>query len=333
MSWRTTVLDAVSEALRLHQRLGSQEKAQEVGGGVDVFGAILEQSVPLIFRPLDNLLGAYVTKPFAGIIVTTERSLAVQRFTASHELGHLTLGHSGSMDDASILDRSPFGRTRYSAVEAAADAFASSFLAPEWLLEIHAIRQGWSANSFTDPRTVYQLSLRIGASYQAACHALARYNAIGPAKLTELLSVPPKKIKQDLLVGHPQTDWHRDVWLLTERDQGTLIQGGPRDVFLIRLKEDSGAGYLWDIDELRVAGFSIVADEVSIPAGSDEIGGPIDRIFVARSESEAAGKLDLRQVRPWEISSGDVAHFTVSYDLFGKESGLPRAQRARVAAA
>jgi hypothetical protein len=333
MSWRTTILDAVSEALRLHRHLGSQEKVEKAGGGVDIFGAIIERSVPLIFRPLDHLLGAYVPKPFAGIIVTTERSLAVQRFTASHELGHLTLGHGGSVDDATILDRSPFGGTRYSVAEAAADAFASSFLAPEWLLEFHAIRQGWDADSFTNPRTVYQLSLRIGASYQATCHALGRYNVITRAKLGDLLSIPPRKIKQELLVGHPQPDWHRDVWVLSERDQGMLVQGGPTDVFLIRLKEDSGAGYLWNVEDVRAAGFSIVADEVSIRDGYEEIGGSVERLLVARSESEAAGKLDVRQVRPWETRSTDVAHFSVNYDLFGRENGLPRAQRVGEAAA
>lgn len=96
MTWRTEILDAVGQALRLHQRLNSQQKVQSVGGGIDIFEAIIEHSVPLIFRPLDHLLGAYVPEPVAGIIITTERRLAIQRYTAAHELGHLILGHRGS---------------------------------------------------------------------------------------------------------------------------------------------------------------------------------------------------------------------------------------------
>lgn len=83
MSKRDILLDAISEAGRLHQEMQSQQLVETRGGGVDVFGAILQLSVPLVFRPLDKLLGAFVPRPSAGIIVTTQRSLAVQRFTAS----------------------------------------------------------------------------------------------------------------------------------------------------------------------------------------------------------------------------------------------------------
>jgi predicted secreted protein len=333
MSWRSAVLEAVGEALRLHQHLENEQQTRIVGGGVDVFGAILRQSVPLVFRPLDHLLGAYVPKPSAGIMITTERSLPIQRFTAAHELGHLVLGHSGSLDDASILDRSPFSGPHYDAAEAAADAFASSFLIPEWLLEIHAERQGWNADSFTHQHTVYQLSLRIGASYKATCHALRRYNVITQQEFAALNRVAPKTIKRALLGTYQLSDWHPDVWVLTERDEGLLIQGGPKDIFRICLKEHSGSGYLWNIDELQKAGFALVRNELIIPNESEEIGGPADRILLASSQSEIAGKLDLKQVRPWEHSSVDAIHFTVSYDLFGKENGLPRSQREGMAAA
>lgn len=41
-------------------------------------------------------------------MVTTERSLHIQRFTAAHELGHVILEHRGSMD-REILERGAFG--------------------------------------------------------------------------------------------------------------------------------------------------------------------------------------------------------------------------------
>jgi Zn-dependent peptidase ImmA (M78 family) len=331
VSRRDILLDAISEAGRLHQAAHSRELVEARGGGIDVFGSILQLSVPLLFRPLDRLLGAFVPQPSAGIIITTERSLAIQRFTAAHELGHFKLGHGGSFDDESILNRSPFGASRYSTTEAAADAFAASFLIPMWLLEVHARRQGWNADSLRDPVHIYQLSLRIGASYEAACRSLERYNLISGGLLEKHLAVSPKKIKQHLLGNHPLKTWYPDVWVLTEKDQGALIQGGPNDVFLVRLKEHSGSGYLWNADQLKDAGFTIVSDERQVTDHTEGIGGDVDRVLLAASQFEAAGQLDLREARPWEAES--LSHFSVTYDLFGKENGLPRALRAKVAAA
>jgi hypothetical protein len=248
-------------------------------------------------------------------------------------LGHFILGHTGSLDDESILNRSPFSGARYSSVEAAADAFAASFLMPKWLFEVHAVRQGWNADTFVDPQTVYQLSLRAGASYEATCRALQRYNVISLGQLENHLSVTPKEIKQSLLGQHQIGKWYPDVWVLTERDQGTLVQGGPNDIFLVRLKENSGAGYLWNIDQLQEAGFTVVSDERLIPDDSEAVGGAVDRVLVAASQFEVAGTLDLVEVRPWDQSDQNAHHFTLLYELLGKENGMPRAQRAQVAAA
>jgi Zn-dependent peptidase ImmA (M78 family)/predicted secreted protein len=331
MNRREMLLDAVAEAERLHLSQNSEETVGTVGGGVDIFGTINNLSIPLVFRPLDRLLGVFVPRPNPGIMVTTARGLAVQRFTGAHELGHYVLQHSGSLDDESILGRYPFGSAGDN-VEAAADAFAASYLMPEWLLESHFDRQGWTAESFDNAHLAYQLALRIGVSYEAICRSLAHYKVIEKATLQKHLSISPKRIKQELLGDHPLENWYPDVWVLTERDRGTLIEGGPQDVFLIHLKENSGAGYLWNVDELANSGFVVVSDERLIAPETEQIGGPVERILVAASQFEAAGKLDLEQTRPWDPNS--VAdHFSFTYELFGKESGMPRVERKRMAAA
>src|SRR5215470_4133178 len=89
-------------ASRLHMQLGMQEKMQQHGGSVDVFSATLGLNLPLILRPLDGLLGAYIPEPISGMLVTTRRPLSIQRFTAAHELGHLRLGHLPSLDDGNL---------------------------------------------------------------------------------------------------------------------------------------------------------------------------------------------------------------------------------------
>jgi len=332
MNRREMILDAVQEAGKLHRRLKTEPVIASLGGGVDVFKTVDQMSVKLVFRPLKNLLGAFLPQPSPGIMITTQRTLPVQRFTAAHELGHCVLRHPATVDDASMLERYPFGSHSYDSREAAADAFASSFLMPRWLIESHAARQGWSAESFDDPRTIYQLSLRIGVSYRAACHALAQHRIIKRNTLAALLPTPPKKIKQAIMGNKSLSDWHPDVWLLTDRDQGTMIQGGPKDVFLISLKEHSGAGYLWNVEQLQESGFVIVSDERRIPDPSEQIGGSVERLLIAEAQTETEREVDLSQARPWDPASA-TDHFHLQFELFGNEIGKPRFDRKRMVAA
>lgn len=332
MNRREILLEAMAEADRLHQEQNSEEILGSAGGGVDIFGTITDLSVPLVFRPLDGLLGVFLPRPTPGIMVTTARGLAVQRFTAAHELGHYRLHHPGSLDDESILRRYPFGSAGYDNVEAAADVFAARYLMPEWLLESHLIRQSWTAENLDDPHNAYQLALRIGVSYEAACRSLAEYKIIEKATLQKHLAITPKQIKQQLLGDHPIENWYPDVWVLTGRDRGSLIQGGPKDIFLIRLRENSGAGYIWNVDDLAKSGFVVVSDKRLVAPPTEQVRGEVERILMAASQSESVGKVDLEQSRPWDpLSVTD--HFTINYELLGRESGLPRAERKRMVAA
>lgn len=158
---------------------------------------LLDQNIPLVFRPLRGLLGAYLDEPAPGIIVTTQRPLSVQRFTAAHEFGHAILEHSTSLDDSAILARTPFAdRLTYDLQEAAADAFASQLLVPRWLIVKHMLRQNWSRDALQHPEVVYQLSLRMGVSYLATCHAARFHGVIDHSVLRELLGTKPLDIKR-----------------------------------------------------------------------------------------------------------------------------------------
>lgn len=115
------------------------------------------------------------------------------------------------------------------------------FLAPAWLIALIVHRQQWPAKMLADPITVYQASLRLGTSCAASCQALERHKAINRTQRDELLSLEPKTIKQSLLDGYTPPDWRSDVWLLTDRDEGSFIEGGRDDLFVVRLRENSGA--------------------------------------------------------------------------------------------
>src|SRR5437899_11829710 len=108
------------------------------------------------------------------------------------------------------------------------------------------------------------MSARIGASDAATCHALERHKASARAQRERLLSFEPKTIKRALLEAYEPPDWRADVWLLTDRDEGTFIEGGRNDLFVVRLRENSGAGYLWSFEELSAAGFALVADDQEV---------------------------------------------------------------------
>lgn len=333
-SRRDAALGGILEAARLHLELDKQSSVDLLGGRVDPFAAILDRGGELVFRQLDGFLGLYLPRPRAGILVTTERSLAIQRYTAAHELGHFVMGHRGSIDDDDILQRTPSSNASYDPQEIAADAFAAAFLLPDWIIEYHATRQAWTAPDLADPLNAYQLSLRAGVSYEATCRTLLQHHIITPPIAKTLLSPTwqPKKIKQQILGKNALQQWHPNVWILTERDEGAAIHGEPGDLFVVRLTEHAGSGYLWDLNRVEAAGFKVITDERRSTSDPQEVGGSIDRIVTAQSDGASIGNIDLQETRAWDAS--DVyGRLSFAYDLRGREHGLPRAARERLRAA
>jgi Zn-dependent peptidase ImmA (M78 family) len=326
-SYAGAVRTGAMAAARLHKSLDLRNHIALRGGNVDVFAAIQTLDLPLLLRPLQGLLGAYLNDPAPGVLITTQRPMSIQRFTAAHELGHFTLRHEPSLDDESILRRMPIASEQgdnFQEVEA--DAFAAAFMLPRWLIEWHSERQGWKVQDFRRPSTVYQLSVRIGASYEATCWTLARNQLIRPNLVRELLQTQPRELKAGLLEEYKPQNYRGDVWLLTERDAGTRIDGSRNDLFVLRLEEHSGGGYLWDIDQLKASGFGVVRDELEAVDG-EGIGGPVIRRVTAAPLQTHRGRMSLEERRPWD-SEPPLTTLDVEFDLTGpEEEGLSRAER------
>ncbi|MFH1556757.1 MAG: protease inhibitor I42 family protein, partial [Pseudomonadota bacterium] len=128
----------------------------------------------------------------------------------------------------------------------------------------------------------------------------------------------PKEIKSSFLGDYAPPDWRSDVWVLTERDEGALIEGGKNDLFVVRLRENSGAGYLWNIDQLREAGFAVVADDRE-DIDFETVGSTLTRRVTARSEDRVQGSLVLQERRPWLPANPPLHELRLDYDLRGPE--------------
>ena len=76
---RDAVLEGTLEAARLQRDFKLKDTIARNDGRVDVFSAIIDRGAQLVFKKLDGLLGAYIPVPNPGILVTTERTLVIQR--------------------------------------------------------------------------------------------------------------------------------------------------------------------------------------------------------------------------------------------------------------
>jgi len=95
----------------LHRNLGLQAYAENESGRIDVFDAIARLGVPLIFKPLEGLLGSYLSDPDARDPGDDEAAPECSALTAAHELGHHQLRHKPSFDDETVISRTPFKAT------------------------------------------------------------------------------------------------------------------------------------------------------------------------------------------------------------------------------
>lgn len=334
---RDAILLATREAATLHEELGIKLDIDNAGGYVDIFQIITDLRIPLLFRPLNGLLGVAIRQYaedalLTGILVTTNRSLALQRFTAAHELGHIILEHTGSLD-RQVGQRGRLSETK-DLKEIAADTFAAELLIPKWLIIHHAKRQNWSSSALSEPSCVYQLSLRLGVSYEATCWGLQAHKLLSEEVVARLLQKSPKASKEQYInktgYSEPTNPW-ADVWLLTERDAGNCGIGSPDDLILVQLKERPSSGFLWEPQFASESSIKVVYDQhtrqdiAGIPIDDLRIGTNIDHLVILKCSKPEVCHLRFVQIQPWNTSSQPRAIFTANISLLGRqEPGLPR---------
>ena len=323
---REAALSGMSRAADLHTELGLRNKLRDGDRPVDVLETIHKMGLAVLFKPLQGLLGAYVpTAHAAGMLLTTERNLHIQRLTAAHELGHHVLEHRALSLDAEVGFVALGQGAGHDVQEVEADAFAAAFLLPDWLIVAHARRHRWGKRDLAKPDVAYQMSLRLGASYAATCFALSQANLVTAQEAQYLRSTTPKASKQRAVPDVEPASWHSDVWLLSERDRGVQVLGNPDDFLVFALEEHVAGGYSWDTTNLATAGLIVEKDERRDGNG-DAIGGGVTRRLIA--QGAAIGHLRLEERRPWEREQGSLNTFELDLELVGPElQGLPRVAR------
>lgn len=329
-SRRDAILTGVARASDLHDQLGVRSALLNGEGAIDVIGAVQRLGLFIMFRPLDGLLGAYVpTRALSGMLVTTKRDLHVQRFTAAHELGHHILGHKALSLDTTVGFVGRGEASKYDLQEVEADAFAAEFLLPKWLIAAHLRRQKWGRDHLQEPDIVYQLSLRLGASYKATCYALKSQNFLSSSIVDRLVMVQPAVSKERAVPEVQPEDWHRDVWIVSESDRGSRILGSPNDLIVVALEEHVAGGYSWDTNGIAQSGLRLEHDRRVSPAGS-AIGARVQRRIVLQGEGEKHLRLEER--RAWAPAQPSINTFDIDLTLLGREpEGIPRSGRVLAA--
>lgn len=303
MNRREAILAGISRAAELHEELGLRKQLRDGNRPVDVISALHLVGLVILFRPLKGLLGAYIPDtPVSGVLITTDRSLHIQRLTAAHELGHHLLNHTApSLDkeqDIGFVGRGSVEGHDLQEVEA--DAFAIEFMLPRWLIVSHAKKRSWGKSELRRPEIVYQLSLRLGASYSATCWALFNSGILSRRSLDYLMNTSPKSSKQKAAPDINPENWRMDVWELSEHDAGSQLIGSSDDYLVLALQEHVAAGYAWDTTDMHAVGLRVCKDERHT-LNSDAIGAPVARRLVAHGT--AVGRLKLEERRKWEAAS------------------------------
>lgn len=340
--FRTDILIGHKEAERVHRQFDTRSHYLQSGARIDVYQLAHDLGIPVIFRPLEGLLGVYVKDPVPGIMLTTQRPESVQRLTCAHELGHHWLKHQASYDDESEVGVA-LGKAagKVPPSERQADAFAFNLLMPRWLL-IENIKHLQQLDlHLPDPVAVYQLAVRVGTSYMACALTLSKHKLISSVSLATLLTTQPKDIKVRILSDLSMPDWHRDVWLLSEADDGMAIETRQGDVLVAHVREAATAGYSLETNGLTAAGFTVIANR-EVATSSQMEKDPVGTIgtfplceTVAVANQTGLASFEIRQKRPWEDNDGmSVVYLDVKVKLPSKGlSDLDRAARKRAACA
>lgn len=337
MSIRNDLLNAARRANEVLEEFEVRKRIEQGYTRVDPVRIAESADVPVMFQPLQKLLGAYVNEGRPGIMVNNSRGPGLMHMTCAHELGHYFLNHQPHMDLE--ID---YGNDADS-TERQADQFAYSLLTPQWLLKKILVRKNWMS-CFKDPVVLYQLSLRLGTSYTSTVWTLLRMKLISPAEATAFAKVPPKQIKE-YLTGGGVPDGKGDVWLVDQDDLESILEPHKVDHFVFDLPSKASSGYVWSLEDVVQKGYVVepLQNDVRRMPVSEYFGphpqyGPSpSRRFVAMpadgvpEQQHEPDSFSMYQCRPWEKSASATPdnQCTFNTEFEHISNGLDQMERMR----
>lgn len=276
-----------------------------------------------MFQPLDRLYGFYRRAgDVVGIAVNSNHPLALQRYTAAHELGHHLLGHTFSLDEvrnvdgargideAGDLERTLAARSHLDLgdprKEAAAQAFAATLLMPLHIVNQLLVERGFDRDRpQLDAPHIYTLSLELGTSYEATVTQLAVFGKISWSQ-AQSVRIPPIQIKTNLSGRRPRNS-RADVWLIEETVGERELHLRPGDEIVIRLPEVPSSGYTWLLADALYSTLDPLADDTrALNSDSTVLGGTAVRELRFQASEIGTDRLDLHLERPWDIGTPPV---------------------------
>jgi len=229
-------IQAAESAGRLLDELSVDQTEQ-----IDVFGICEDLGLWLAFLLMDNLLGAFVPEGVGGVLITTQRSIPLQRYTAAHEIGHWRLdhGHGLALDgEEYVLGDTPVER------EQLAQVFAGNLLMPPPLVLGVLERLGLNGQPI-EPEHAYALAREAGVSYEAAVRQLSNLEVITPDRIAVLRQRRPLQVKASLALGRRPVNGYADVWPVNEDWDDQMLPLRVEDEVVISLPENRSTGYRW----------------------------------------------------------------------------------------
>jgi Zn-dependent peptidase ImmA (M78 family) len=207
---------------------------------IDPFAAIDRLGLTLNITKLDNLLGAVVPQGDGGVLITSERSPAIQRYTAAHEIGHWILHEDKLRVDG---ETEVLGRPS-SEMEREAQLFAGYFLMPPPLLNRAIAAYDLRAGGI-HPEHVYRLSRDLGVSYEASARRLYMAQLIDSTALAQILKLGRMSAMQRASAGHRPADGLADVWDATSDEEVVSLVVEEHDEVIVGFDEQRLAGWRW----------------------------------------------------------------------------------------
>jgi len=231
MTWSAAHREAIVAAAEAREELELDSLER-----IDIFDAIVQDGLKLMFRPLKGVAGFYEPArgaASAGILVNANHPLAMQRYSAAHEYGHHIFGDGRQVD----RDGEPHSQSAATPEERRAEAFASWFLMPPEAARNVLRRLGLERPA--TPGDAYALSLRLGVSYRAICTHLPSLNLASAAVGRGWAELSLKALKQELSATPPPGAWKNDVWALAASDAQAPLAARCGDRLLLDLPSDS----------------------------------------------------------------------------------------------